>query len=170
MATGAQPIKLFPGTFLCLLPPLFVLFSPAAITGIERGLTLSRSAATMALAFASRSLGSRMEDRTMTTADRQDGLDVAALVHRVADQFQQKRRMVVDPSARDALIAPALPHADNVAQALARKEITVQFLEECVTKLLERARRFASAAGVRHVNGPAVEQAMEKDCPYLFWC
>jgi hypothetical protein len=96
--------------------------------------------------------------------------DLTQFVNRVADQFQTKRRIVVDASAREALIAPALPHVDRVAKSLETKEVTIEFLEACVMKTLERARRIASAGGFRFVNGPSVQQSLEGDNPYLFWC
>ena len=96
--------------------------------------------------------------------------DMRAFVNRMADQFQDSARILVDPSAREALIGPALPHEEGVARQLARRALTIEFLEDCVLSVLERARRIAGTTGQSQINATCVEQSMEEECPYLFWC
>jgi hypothetical protein len=96
--------------------------------------------------------------------------DMTAFVNRVADQYQEEHRIVVDRSARATLIAPALPHAHTVAEALSRREISMQFLEECVLSLLRRAHRIATERGLTQINDACAQESMDEECPYLGWC
>jgi hypothetical protein len=95
---------------------------------------------------------------------------MTAFVNRMADQYEEAHRIVVDRSARDTLTAPALPHTQTVAEALDRREITMQFLEECVLSILRRAHRIATARGLTQINGACAQESMDEECPYLGWC
>lgn len=96
--------------------------------------------------------------------------DMTAFVNRVADQYQEEHHIVVDRSARVILITPALPHAHTVAEALSRREISMQFLEECVLSMLRRAHRIAAERGLTQIDGACAQESMDEECPYLGWC
>jgi len=98
------------------------------------------------------------------------GFDMAAFVNRVADEFEEANGVVVDRSARETLIAPALPHAADVARALAAGTITIEFLEGCIRSVLGRAWRIDLEGEGADINGAHVQASMDEECPYLFWC
>ena len=84
-----------------------------------------------------------------STAGWHRGFDMRAFINRVADHFQDSADILVDPSGREALLQPALPHLENVARELATGGLTIDFLEKCVLSVLGKAPRIAGELGCR---------------------
>ena len=110
---------------------------------------------------------------TLVPADRTPtggSFDMRAFVNRVADQFQETEHTVVDDSAREVLIQPALPHAESVAQALATGSLTMDFLESSLIQVLQEAQLIIGERRLPRIDEAAVLESMRRYCPYVFWC
>lgn len=97
-------------------------------------------------------------------------VDFQSLVERVALEFESKYGMPVDQEARLALIVPALPHKAGVEEDLRTGKVTMDFIQQCIFDILERARKFADQRGKTHIDREAVRQSMAEKCPYIGWC
>lgn len=92
--------------------------------------------------------------------------ELRQLIERVAARFERP----VDPAAIDALYEPARPHLNDVTRALANREITIDFLESSVMKILTNARPIMLNESISRVDARVVRMSMSKECPYSFWC
>jgi hypothetical protein len=97
-------------------------------------------------------------------------VDFQLLINHVSLDFERRRGIRVDEGARMALIIPALAHREGVNEDLRAGTISMNFIEECVFSILDRARKFAHARGINYISREAVQDSMDEDCPYLGWC
>jgi hypothetical protein len=97
-------------------------------------------------------------------------VDFTQLVNRVADQFEAKYSMKVNPAARGVLIGEAMPHQRAVQADIARGKITMKFLEDCVMQQLETAREVALEWGRDRIGEDTTRESMKRRCAYAFWC
>jgi hypothetical protein len=91
---------------------------------------------------------------------------IRRLIARASDQFTKDSGRIVPPEARSALLKPALPHAADVFREMLAGNISESELIGHVTSILRNAIKYASP----DIDRKAVEDSMEDDCPYLFWC
>lgn len=91
---------------------------------------------------------------------------VRQLVGLVADEWQESNGVKVLAEAREALVEPALPHADAVMSALHSGTKSVSQLENDVQEILRNASRF----GAGDIDAAMIAASMRYHCPYLFWC
>jgi hypothetical protein len=104
------------------------------------------------------------------------------LINRVIKNFENSY-VKVSGHGRRQLIQPALPHSEDVEQALSKGSITVEFLEECVFSILRdalairvsrkrRRIRYQRIGRTRRfiITGEDISAAMKRNCPYVFWC
>lgn len=109
--------------------------------------------------------------RVKTAEARFDGkIDFVQLVNGAADRFEKWHHIRVDAAARDALIWPAIPHTDSVVMALKSGEITIKFLDSSILSILEHARSIGLSSHQDVVTKESVRAAMQRFCPYVFWC
>jgi hypothetical protein len=96
--------------------------------------------------------------------------DMAAFVNRVVDEFQQEAGRSLEPSAREALIQPALPHARDVQRQLEDGTLTIDRLEAGLWQVLRGAHEMAGYRLVGGLNEVDVHESMRRYCPFVFWC
>ena len=104
------------------------------------------------------------------TFDQPHPFDVRAFVNGMANQFESDQQITVTTEARVALIAPALPHGFEIADALGRGALTIQALEHGVLQVLKTARDIATKEGKKRLDAGSIQQSMRRDCPLVFWC
>jgi len=92
----------------------------------------------------------------MTEQEMQDMID------RVADRFEQASSTSVLPSARKALLIPAVPHMNEVTRDLEMQKITPQVLEASLQKVLENALAEIQKRNLASIDDNAVQQSMER--------
>ena len=109
-------------------------------------------------------------------------IDFHELVNRVANRFEETTKIGVEEKARLALITPAIPHKNNVEEALGKEEITIEFLENCILEVLNNAvelyveEKSASLDStieptqLNEINESDIAASLEENCPYVFWC
>ena len=105
-------------------------------------------------------------------SDRWSGANFRNIIDVASDLFEMEHGIAVPAETREALRKPALPHAREVARALDRREITLDFLIDSVHEilenslpLLEQSERVAGMVSVQ-----SVQRSMKRKCPYAFWC
>lgn len=97
-------------------------------------------------------------------------IDFNDLVNETADEFEMVRGITVDSSARKELLEPALEYQDHVDRELAYGQITIDFLKESLSIVLENAQEIATKEGKTTIDKDAVKKSTKRYCPYLFWC
>jgi len=98
------------------------------------------------------------------------GIDFNKIVARAAQRFEVVHGFKVGIDATALLVTRAAPYTLHVERELLQGTITVRFLEDSVITLLVTAKAIAIASGHDRIDEALAAEAMEKDCPYLFWC
>ena len=96
--------------------------------------------------------------------------NLGALVNQAADRFESAHDTRVTDDGRQALIDPAKPYESHVQTELARGNVTYQFLEDSVTKVLDNGLEIAKSENVEEINAYVVKKSMKRYCPYIMWC
>ena len=101
---------------------------------------------------------------------RGGAFDMTAFVNRVVDEWEEETGARVERSGRDALIGPALPHAEDVQSALESGGVSMDFLENCVREVLRNAHEITGDRMVGGLGAADIQLSMRRYCPYVFWC
>jgi hypothetical protein len=101
-----------------------------------------------------------------TGGGRGGQFDMTTFVNRVVDQFERETGTSVEPSARDALIQPALPYAEEVESG----KLTIARLEAGLWQVLRGAKEMAGYRLVGGLNEVDMHESMRQYCPFVFWC
>ena len=96
--------------------------------------------------------------------------ELNVLVKGVAQQFERETDLFLTARALDALVTPAVPHLDAITRELAKRKITVPFLEGAVRTVLVNAGAITVERGETAISFYTVRESLKKDCPYLCWC
>lgn len=100
----------------------------------------------------------------------QPRVDFQKLVSRISDQFELQNTIEVLPKARKALSEPANEYTDHVEQEISEDNISIEFLEDSLRKVLENALDIAKELGLEEIDEHVIQESMNRYCPYLFWC
>lgn len=96
--------------------------------------------------------------------------EMQALIHSVCNEFYQSSGFLVSEIAIDELFKPTIPHLQDVTQKLRNGHISIAFLRQSLTTVLNNARIFAIERDKKYIGFKDVRDSMEKECPYVFWC
>ncbi len=112
---------------------------------------------------------------------QQDGFDLPAILNAAFDEFELAFQVRVSPQAREALLAPALEHEDEVIAELQMGVLTPATIRDKafaqlrvaadIARRRTQGRLLESAGGVRNsIQRQDAQTSMDEKCEWLFWC